>query len=305
MNYRKVYLEIIFSAKNQVKLGLRPKTKYYQQKDFSTQTFEFHHILPKSLFPLWKNKESNIVPLTPREHFFCHQLLLKIYNCKEMQVALFMMSHRMGKKISSRLYEDFKKVIKTFNVRSLSKEAIENQKKAWEIFKKSKAFKNYINKKSKQAKKMWEGKTNSQKEEIFKKISESNKGKIVTKEAIQKGINTKKKNGTYGKTVWKGRHHTEAAKRKNSEWHKLHPNSKEIMNRIHEKCKGKKRTIEQKKRQSEAALKRDNSKNIKRMKHVHDLYQKYKNQGGTIIWNIFQKYYKEYERNGYITGDKR
>lgn len=114
MNYRKIYMQIISAAKNQVKLGLRPKTKYYQLKNFPNQTFEFHHILPRSLFPNWVTRGSNIVPLTVREHFFCHQLLYKIYNCSEMQIAIFMMSHKMGKKISSKMYEECRKTVNCY-----------------------------------------------------------------------------------------------------------------------------------------------------------------------------------------------
>ena len=103
MNYKHVYMQIVSAAKNQQKLGLRPKNKYYQKKNFQNQYFEFHHILPRSLFPNWSTKNSNIVPLTAREHFFCHRLLLKIYPCPEMFLALKYMS--VDHKHSSRLYE--------------------------------------------------------------------------------------------------------------------------------------------------------------------------------------------------------
>lgn len=70
MNYRHVYCVIISHAKSEEKLGLRKKGNgtYY----------EAHHILPKSLFPLWENRKSNLVLLTARERLFCHQLLIKI-----------------------------------------------------------------------------------------------------------------------------------------------------------------------------------------------------------------------------------
>lgn len=53
--------------------------------------YEAHHILPKSLFPAWINRKSNLVLLTAREHFFCHQLLTKIYPSYQMSYALFFM----------------------------------------------------------------------------------------------------------------------------------------------------------------------------------------------------------------------
>lgn len=87
MNYRYIYMVIINRAKEEQKVGLRPKTSCYR-KYFPNQYFEFHHILPKSLFLNWKNRKSNIVPLTAREHFFCHQLLIKIYPTNQMFYAL-------------------------------------------------------------------------------------------------------------------------------------------------------------------------------------------------------------------------
>ena len=78
MNYRHIYMRIVSHAKQKMELGLRPKTRWQNYK-FPNQYFEFHHILPKCEFPLWENRKSNIVALTAREHFFCHQLLTKIY----------------------------------------------------------------------------------------------------------------------------------------------------------------------------------------------------------------------------------
>lgn len=111
MNYRHVYMEIIFHAKQEMKLGLRPKNRYYKSKNFPNQYFEFHHILPRSLFPLWIKRESNIVTLTAKEHFFCHQLLTKIYpNSFEMKSAIWRMICRVKElKISSKQYEKIRK----------------------------------------------------------------------------------------------------------------------------------------------------------------------------------------------------
>lgn len=80
MNYRHIYMLIIEHAKSEEKLGLRKKGNgiYYER----------HHILPKSLFPLWEHRYTNIVLLTAREHFFCHKLLTKIWPGREMNFAL-------------------------------------------------------------------------------------------------------------------------------------------------------------------------------------------------------------------------
>lgn len=99
MNYRHIYCKIISYAKSQEKLGLRKKG--------NGEYYERHHILPKSLFPLWEKDKRNLVLLTAREHFFCHQLLCKIYPCKEMTYALFYMANckKDDMKLSSKLYE--------------------------------------------------------------------------------------------------------------------------------------------------------------------------------------------------------
>lgn len=107
MNYRHIYMLIIEHAKSEEKLGLRKKG--------NGEYYEKHHIMPKSLFPLWKDKQSNIVKLTAREHLFCHMLLVKIYpQSHEMWSALWYMSSKSKKekshypKLTLREYERIK-----------------------------------------------------------------------------------------------------------------------------------------------------------------------------------------------------
>jgi len=97
MNYRHIYAIIITKAKEEMQLGIRCKGNgnYYEK----------HHILPKSLFPLWKHRSSNIVLLTAREHYFCHELLIKIYPSRSMNYALWFLSNSKYHKVSSRQYE--------------------------------------------------------------------------------------------------------------------------------------------------------------------------------------------------------
>lgn len=99
MNYRHIYMLIIERAKSEEKLGLRKKGNgnYYEQ----------HHILPKSLFPLWAKRKSNLVLLTAREHFFVHELLTKIYPTPQMRHAAYAFISRPNAdyKITPREYE--------------------------------------------------------------------------------------------------------------------------------------------------------------------------------------------------------
>lgn len=100
MNYRHIYCKIISYAKSQNRN--RSGGNYY----------EAHHILPRSLFPNWIKRKSNVVLLTAREHFFVHQLLLKIYPSSEMYAAIRFMSgiDRYKKFLSSREYERYRKL---------------------------------------------------------------------------------------------------------------------------------------------------------------------------------------------------
>lgn len=103
MNYRHIYMLIIEHAKSEEKLGLRKKGNgnYYER----------HHILPKSLFPLWAKRKSNLVLLTAREHFFCHQLLTKIYPNSNMFLSLWYLANDGQNKYllkSSHEYEKLK-----------------------------------------------------------------------------------------------------------------------------------------------------------------------------------------------------
>lgn len=99
MDYKKVYLSIIKKAKKENRI--KSKDIYY----------ETHHVLPKSIFPRWRYRKSNLVLLTPREHYFCHELLIKIYPGRSMNYALWFMSNSKEYSfISSKQYERAKKL---------------------------------------------------------------------------------------------------------------------------------------------------------------------------------------------------
>lgn len=131
MNYRHVYMLIIAHAKSEEKLGLRKKG--------NGNYYEAHHVFPKSLYPLWKDRKSNIVLLTAREHFFCHQLLTKIWPCRETVAAVFYLSNDKRHKVSSKEYqrikEDFAKKQSEFKKgkpckHTITQAVLEGRKKA-------------------------------------------------------------------------------------------------------------------------------------------------------------------------------
>lgn len=87
MDYQRIYDTLIERGKNRM-------LNEYTEK---------HHILPKCLGGT--DDDSNLVELTPEEHYLCHQLLVKIHpnNAKLLNAALFMTANGMGKR-SNKVY---------------------------------------------------------------------------------------------------------------------------------------------------------------------------------------------------------
>jgi hypothetical protein len=88
MNYIRIYNSIIERAKTRILPGY----------------FEQHHILPKCLGGT--NEQTNLVKLTPEEHYVVHQLLIKIYpyNHKLVFAAVRMLFHNSNNRINNKLY---------------------------------------------------------------------------------------------------------------------------------------------------------------------------------------------------------
>lgn len=103
MNYSKIYEELINKAKEKKaeRLGLHYLGELYVER---------HHIIPRSHGG--SDDESNLVPLTPREHYMAHRLLAKMYpTCGAMAKAVWFMSEgklRKTRPIPSRTYDRLK-----------------------------------------------------------------------------------------------------------------------------------------------------------------------------------------------------
>lgn len=91
IEYRQEYLNLLKKAKENI-----------------PEKYEIHHILPKSMFPNWKNKEINLIKLSIEDHYRAHYLLYKIYNNKEMAQAFLLMLKITGKKYNPELYKEIK-----------------------------------------------------------------------------------------------------------------------------------------------------------------------------------------------------
>lgn len=223
MNYKHVYMLIISRAKFEQKSGLRPKN-YGEKYKFLNKYFEFHHILPKSIFPNWAKRESNLVPLTLKEHFFCHQLLIKIYpNSFELKHCLWLMYNtRNGIHKNSKDYEKYKKIMlsrfKDPTYRKLHGEKIkasESRKRYYEKLKKETAIKRALEREKwlagkeqrkldgiEKIKKTIANYSAEKRAEINLKISKANRGKPKTEDHKKKDSEAHKgaKNGMFGKS---------------------------------------------------------------------------------------------------------
>jgi hypothetical protein len=110
MNYKRIYLNIIKKAllENRIK-----NNGIYYEK---------HHILPKSMFPLWSKKKTNLVLLTAREHYICHLMLSKIYGDKMVYALWRLINNKQQKYIikGSRDYQRLKEQFAEINRKTKS-----------------------------------------------------------------------------------------------------------------------------------------------------------------------------------------
>lgn len=126
--YTNCYYSIINRAKSRVILP--------------NEAIEKHHIIPKSLGG--SNNSTNLVNLTPREHFICHLLLPKMtegLSRRKMSFALRMMTssnknHKRTYKITSKIYETIKKTSseahkERWNDSNLKQEASDRLTEKW------------------------------------------------------------------------------------------------------------------------------------------------------------------------------
>ena len=98
MDYRKIYDNLIDSAKN------NPKPDKYKEN---------HHIIPVCMGG--SNKKDNIVKLTAKQHYLAHWLLYKIYKTTALVYAWHSMSRistgQEQRSINSRLFDHCRKEI--------------------------------------------------------------------------------------------------------------------------------------------------------------------------------------------------
>ena len=88
MNYQKIYNNIVRRGQNRILEG-------YSEK---------HHIVPRCMGGT--DEVTNLVSLTPEEHYLCHLLLVKIHpkNIRLVKAAMFMVSSNNNQSRNNKLY---------------------------------------------------------------------------------------------------------------------------------------------------------------------------------------------------------
>lgn len=276
MNYRKVYCAIIEHAKSETRLGLRPKNKSFK-KDFPNQYFEFHHILPRSLSPLWINRQSNIVCLTAREHFFCHQLLTKIYPTPQMFCALKLLAtDNQNSYCSSKLYEKIRKecINKSKDYVKQKRQEFLNDPIRSAYFRKvsSETMKKLSNESRKKG--IEKSRITCQSEEYRKRKSEQTRNLLESHPEYRVQHSEDVKNWINEHPEWRKKHSEQMKdKFKNKEYRKR--NAEHLKN-FKNTEKGKRSLI-------------NGGKTSKIVKQKSLMYKEYKLNGGVLSWNDFQK----------------
>ena len=124
MNYYNRYINFVKSRPQRVKV--------------LNDGLEVHHIIPRSLGG--DNDTSNLVALTPREHFICHIMLTKCYTGlarSKMVYALYRLAHGNGfeKKLTARRYEVIRRMASKNQSERMTKWFKENKEKYMESLK--------------------------------------------------------------------------------------------------------------------------------------------------------------------------
>lgn len=194
MDYIKAYVNLMF------------KVKQEQRSLNSVVYYEKHHMLPKSLFPEFKDFKSNgwnMVLLTTREHFVAHRLLAKFFGIKMVYAIQRMCNAKNSKniyQITSRTYDYL------INLRNIAakNDIITNSKKG-----RPGKNQNPEHVKNRNLSRMKNGSWFSDPKSTGEKIKKALAGKpmlnrrgiSIPKESIQKMIQTRRDNGSFERSV--------------------------------------------------------------------------------------------------------
>jgi len=203
-----------------------------QQMNRNNEILEKHHILPRSLGGT--NNPTNLVLLTPREHFIAHLLLTKLYTGKDRAKMIYAFSMMcqcnpsQKRQINSRYFSLYKKMASKYcigeNHPSFGRKQSNEMRKLLSEGRKGENNPMY-------GKDPWNKGLSMPpySEERRNKISEANKGKILSDE-------TKLKIGQSNK----GKVRSEEFKKKLSEMNKGKPVSAETRKKLSEAGTGRK-----------------------------------------------------------------
>lgn len=94
--------------------------EHFQNNPTKEKYTEEHHILPKSMFPEYKNEKWNLISLSAEYHFLAHRILWEAFRNPQMTYAFWLMSNTKEgnikfSKIYKRLKEDNQKYLSEIN----------------------------------------------------------------------------------------------------------------------------------------------------------------------------------------------
>jgi hypothetical protein len=254
MNHQETYRCIIKSSQNK-------NRKKLKKTDIEYIYYENHHINPRCLGGT--DEKENLVLLTSKEHFVCHKLLTYIYPHNRGIILAF---HRMvfsknGYIPNSRNYAYLLELLKTTPFSEETKQKIRNKRKlqivstGWHHSEESKNINRIKHLKENLTSEMLLKMKKPKSEEHKKKLSEANKGFIVSNETKLKISNANKGKIPTKETKLKisnskkGQIFSEEHRKKLSEAHlgkKRNPHSEETKLKIKNSNMGKKHKMKTK-----------------------------------------------------------
>ena len=108
--YVYIYEKIVVNAISRIG-GVSTKVAMKNSANRLLGYVEAHHIVPKSIAPMERLNKNNLVYLTPKEHFICHLLLVKMFkgsmNEAKMLFAVSWLSNKYS--VTSVTYSEMKK----------------------------------------------------------------------------------------------------------------------------------------------------------------------------------------------------
>lgn len=95
--YTTIYFRIVSNAQDRVAIYSTNRAKKLEATRLKGYV-EAHHIIPRSIMPEYAKSSSNLVYLTPKEHYICHMLLTKMFKNEAYRAKMLFAFSRVSSK---------------------------------------------------------------------------------------------------------------------------------------------------------------------------------------------------------------